>query len=132
MCRNLERTSSDPCNPSSGHKVPACGSGAAISPASSPFQPSGRTTYKSQRKFCRLIPRSPKVAREIILLIPRLDGRPGRHDEVSEGLHDLLRRRPGLAIADRPAVDFDDRCDFCRGTRDESLVRSPDIVEGEE
>src|SRR5438094_3708906 len=99
MCRNLERTSSDPCNPSSGHKVPACGSGAAISPASSPFQPSGRTTYKSPTKVLPLDPRSPKVVREIILLIPRLDGRPGRHDEVSEGLHDLLRRRPGLASA---------------------------------
>src|SRR5207247_2168325 len=69
---------------------------------------------------------------DTMLLIALIGGRRGPHDEVSEGLHYRLRRRPWLAIADRPAVDFNDRCDFFRGTRDESLVRSPDIVEGEE
>src|SRR2546427_12656261 len=63
---------------------------------------------------------------------PGSDWRAGAHHEVSERLHDLLRRRPGLAVSDRPAVDLNDRCDFSRGTRDERLVRGPDIVQGEE
>src|SRR5438876_2848480 len=51
------------------------------------------------------------------------DWRAGAHHEVSECLHDLLRRRPGLAVSNRPAVNLDNRCDFRRGTRDERLDR---------
>src|SRR2546425_11464063 len=62
----------------------------------------------------------------------RLDRRTRRHHEVPERLHDLLRRRSGLAISDDPAVQFDDRTDLRGGPADERLVRGPDVVQGEE
>src|SRR3989441_5412964 len=51
---------------------------------------------------------------------------------VPERLHDLLRRRSGLAISDDPAVQFDDRPDLRGGPTDERLVRRPDVVQREE
>src|SRR3989442_7459877 len=46
----------------------------------------------------------------------------GCHHKVPERLHDLLRRGSGLAISDRPAVQFDDRPDLRTG-RDRKSTR---------
>src|SRR3989442_9976341 len=56
----------------------------------------------------------------------------GCHHKVPERLHDLLRRGSGLAISDRPAVQFDDGPDLRGGPTDERLVRGPDVVQREE
>src|SRR5437867_11917209 len=61
-----------------------------------------------------------------------LDRRARRPHEIPERLHDLLRRRPGLAISDCPTVQFDDGPKLRRGPADECFVCGPFVVEGKE
>src|SRR5688572_32321045 len=68
----------------------------------------------------------------------RLDGRQPRaalpvfsgHD-VEERFLDRLRHRPGLALADHPAVELTDRRHFGRGAGEERLVGDIDVVAGQ-